>query len=105
MIPVLFVLHPVPKHGVWRWAIYHTIERAMRENPRSGCINAGLQPTKAAADDIGQQCLYSILSFASLFGRQVQVTALDYDYDLVPDIPDVPLMAHQGGANFVQMGV
>lgn len=102
---MLFVLHPVPKHNVWRWAIYHVDERTMLANPRSGCINAGLQPTKVEADDIGQQCLYSILSFASLLGQNIAVKACTYDVDLVPDIPDAPLLAHQGGKNFVQMNV
>ena len=102
MFPLLFVLHP--SQGHWRWAIYHTSEQGLRENPsQDGAINAGLQPTREAADDIGQQCLYTLLSFISLTKGQAPVTALSFDHDLVP--AGVPLTAHQGAANFVQMGV
>lgn len=99
MFPLLFVLHPVPAHGVWRWAIYHVSEKEMLANPRAGCVNAGLQPTREAADDIGQQCLYTLLHFAALLKHSAPVTALTYDADLVPDVPGAPLMAH-----LLQMG-
>lgn len=101
MFPLLFVLHP-HQHG-WRWAIYRVDERTMLANPRAGCVNAGFQRTKQEADDIGQQCLYTLLSFVSLLGHNAPVTARTYDTDLTP--PDVPLTAHQGSNNFVQMGV
>lgn len=101
MFPLLFVLHP-HQHG-WRWAIYHVSERDMLANPRAGCVNAGFQLSRHEADDIGQQCLYTLLSFGSKLGHKLPVKAFTYDFDLTP--PDVPLTAYQGANNFVQMGV
>lgn len=101
MIRLLFVLHP-HQHG-WRWAIYHVSERDMLANPRSGCINSGFQLSQPAADDIGQQCLYTLLGFISKTGGRHHVTARTYDTDLTP--PDVQLQALQVSDNILQMGV
>ena len=75
----------------------------MLQNPRSGCLNSGFQLTRTDADSIGQQCLYTVLSFISKAGGQHHVEARTYDTDLTP--PDVPLTAQQVSPHILQMGV